>query len=129
MPWWDPRGTCEKNCSFVAGEGAGAFWTFAPAALAPPAWRPLAYGGAILFGLAAGGLRLSGGAHFFSDVMFSGVFTFLIVWLMHGLIYRWPRTRITDEQVEAAIERVALPGHVALVRLIARARGGGAPSK
>ena len=65
-----------------------------------------------LFGLAAGGLRLSGGAHFFSDVMFSGVFTFLIVWLMHGLIYRWPRTRITDEQVEAAIERVALPPHL-----------------
>lgn len=120
VPWWDPRGTCEKNCSFVAGEGAGAFWAFAPASLAPPAWRPLAYTGAILFGLAAGGLRLSGGAHFFSDVLFSGVFTFLIVWLMHGLIYRWPRTRITDEQVEAAIERVALPPHLALMRLIGR---------
>ena len=120
VPWWDPRGTCEKNCSFVAGEGAGAFWTFAPASLAPPAWRPLAYTGAILFGLAAGGLRLSGGAHFFSDVMFSGVFTFLIVWLMHGLIYRWPRTRITDAQVEAAIERVALPPHLALMRFIGR---------
>ena len=52
--------------------------------------------GAIAFGLAAGGLRISGGAHFFSDVMFSGVFTFLIIWLMHGLIYRWPRTRTTD---------------------------------
>ena len=23
VPWWDPRGTCDKNCSFVAGEGAG----------------------------------------------------------------------------------------------------------
>lgn len=120
MAWWDPRGACPKNCSFVAGEGAGAFWAFAPAALAPPAWRPLAYAGAIAFGLAAGGLRLMGGAHFFSDVMFSGVFTFLIVWLMHGLIYRWPRTRITDEQVEGAIERIALPPHLALMRLIGR---------
>jgi lipid A 4'-phosphatase len=124
VPWWDPRGTCEKNCSFVAGEGAGGFWTLAPAALAPPAWRPLAYGAALLFGAAAGGLRLSGGAHFFSDVAFSGVFTFLIIWLMHGLIYRW-RTRITDEQVEAAIERVALPPHLALVRTIERLRGVG----
>jgi membrane-associated PAP2 superfamily phosphatase len=124
VPWWDPRGTCEKNCSFVAGEGAGGFWTLAPAALAPPAWRPLAYGAALLFGAAAGGLRLSGGAHFFSDVAFSGVFTFLIIWLMHGLIYRW-RTRITDEQVEAAIERVALPPHLALVRTIERLRGRG----
>src|SRR5436305_6491343 len=79
-PWWDPRGTCEKNCSFVAGEGAGGFWTLAPAALAPLPVRPLAYAAALAFGAAAGLLRLSSGAHFFSDVAFSGVFTFLIVW-------------------------------------------------
>ena len=106
VPWWDPRGSCDKNCSFVAGEGAGGFWTLAPAALAPPAWRPIAYGAALVFGAAAGTLRLSGGAHFFSDVAFSGVFTFLIVWAVHGLIYRWPRTRMTDEQIERPIERI-----------------------
>ena len=104
--WWDPRGACDKNCSFVAGEGAGGFWTLAPAALAPPAWRPVAYGAALLFGAAAGGLRLSGGAHFFSDVAFSGVFTFLIIWAVHGFIYRWPATRLTDEQIERLIERL-----------------------
>ena len=27
MPWWDPRGTCTRNCSFFSGEGATAFWT------------------------------------------------------------------------------------------------------
>lgn len=43
VPWWDPRGDCARNCSFFSGEGATAFWTLAPAALAPPAWRPLAY--------------------------------------------------------------------------------------
>lgn len=106
VAWWDPRGTCDKNCSFVAGEGSGGFWALAPAALAPPAWRPIAYGAALLFGTAAGGLRLIGGAHFFSDVVFSGVFTFLIIWAVHGLIYRW-RTRLTDEQIERAIERIA----------------------
>jgi lipid A 4'-phosphatase len=106
VPWWDPRGACDKNCSFVAGEGAGGFWTLAPAALSPPAWRALAYGAALLFGALAGGLRLSGGAHFFTDVVFSGVFTFLIVWIVHGLIYRW-RTRLTDAQVECWIETIA----------------------
>lgn len=121
--WWDPRGACDKNCSFVAGEGAGGFWTLAPAVLAPPAWRPLAYGAALLFGAAAGALRVSAGAHFFSDVVFSGVFTFLIIWIVHGLIYRWPATRLTDEQVERAIERIALPGYEAIERLIARMRG------
>src|SRR3954468_18507320 len=40
VPWWDPRGRCGRNCSFFSGEGATAFWTYAPAALAPPAWRP-----------------------------------------------------------------------------------------
>jgi membrane-associated PAP2 superfamily phosphatase len=116
VAWWDPRGTCDKNCSFVAGEGAGGFWTIAPAALAPPAWRAAAYAAALLFGAAAGLLRLIGGAHFFSDVVFSGVLTFLIVWAVHGLIYRW-RTRLTDEQVERAIERIAP------AQLITRLRG------
>jgi lipid A 4'-phosphatase len=118
VPWWDPRGTCETNCSFVAGEGSGGFWTFAPAALAPPAWRPLAFAAAFLFGAAAGGLRLFAGAHFFSDVAFSGVFTFLIVWLVYALIYRWPATRITDEQVERAIEKMVLPVQDRVLRLI-----------
>ena len=121
VPWWDPRGSCDKNCSFVAGEGAGGFWTLAPAALAPPAWRAIAYGAAFLFGSAAGLLRLSGGAHFFTDVVFSGVFTFLIVWIVRGLIYRW-RTRLTDEQVERTIERIALPGREIIDWIVARIR-------
>jgi lipid A 4'-phosphatase len=103
-PWWDPRGDCPKNCSFVAGEPSGAFWTLAPAALTPPPWRALAYGGALAFGAAMGLLRMAAGAHFFSDVVFAGVFTFLVIWLTHGFLYRWPRTRITDEAVERALE-------------------------
>src|SRR5437773_5315084 len=23
VPWWDPRGSCPKNCSFIAGDPAG----------------------------------------------------------------------------------------------------------
>jgi lipid A 4'-phosphatase len=53
MPWWDPRGDCPKNCSFVAGDASGAFWTVAPAALAPPAWRPAAYAAAVAFGISS----------------------------------------------------------------------------
>src|SRR6202049_1557167 len=46
VPWWDPRGACGHNCSFVAGEASGAFWTLAPAALAPGPLRLLAYAAA-----------------------------------------------------------------------------------
>jgi lipid A 4'-phosphatase len=105
--WWDPRGDCPKNCSFVAGEPSGAFWTLAPAALLPPPWRALAYCGALAFGTAVGILRMAAGAHFLSDVVFAGVFMFLVIWLIHGWLYRWPQTRITDEAVERALERGA----------------------
>lgn len=103
--WWDPRGDCPRNCSFVAGDPSGAFWTIAPAAVAPPAVRMLAVGAAIAFGAGVGLLRMAAGAHFFSDAVFAGVFTFLVIWLAHGAIYRW-RPRVTDEAIERAIERL-----------------------
>jgi lipid A 4'-phosphatase len=105
-PWWDPRGDCPKNCAFVAGEPSGAFWTLAPAAVAPPQWRALAYGAALAFGAAVGFQRMAAGAHFFTDVVFAGVFTFLVIWLTHGLLYRWRATRISDAAVERALERL-----------------------
>ncbi len=105
MAWWDPRGDCPNNCSFVSGDVSGAFWTVAPAVLAPPQWRALAYGAALALGTGMAIIRMLAGAHFFSDVVFAGVFTFLIIWIAHGLIYRWPRTRFSDEAVEHGLER------------------------
>ena len=118
--WWDWRGGCPKNCSFVGGEASGAFWTLAPAAVAPPAWRAAAYGAALVFGAVVGGLRLAFGAHFFSDIVFAGVIMFLIIWTAHGLLYRWRATRTSDEAVEHAIERVAMPPYNAVQVLLSR---------
>jgi lipid A 4'-phosphatase len=109
VAWWDPRGDCPANCAFVSGDVAGAFWTIAPAALAPPQWRTLAYGGALALGAGMAAIRVMAGGHFPSDVVFAGVFTFLIIWITYALIYRGPRTRLSDDDVERAIERVALP--------------------
>lgn len=119
-PWWKPGGECPRNCSFFSGEAATAFWTYAPASLAPPAWRPLAYLGATLFGLATGGLRVAFGGHFVSDVLVAGLVTFLLIWLVHGLMYRWPSTRTSDEQVEAALTRLAWPGYSFIRRLLGK---------
>jgi len=99
-PWWDPRGSCQSNCSFVAGEPSGAFWTLAPAALAPLQWRPLAFGAALVFGAAVGLLRMGTGSHFFSDIVFAGVLMFLVIWTLYTLIYRWRPTRLTDKVIE-----------------------------
>ena len=54
QPWWRPGGTCKRNCSFVSGEASLAFWTVAPASLAPAQMRPIALGAAVVFGTAVG---------------------------------------------------------------------------
>jgi membrane-associated phospholipid phosphatase len=111
VAWWDPRGDCPSNCSFVSGDVAGAMWTIAPAALAPPHWRALAYAAALALGTGMGTIRVMAGAHFPSDVIFAGIFTFLIIWITYAVIYRWRRTRFSDEDVERALKRVAMPGY------------------
>ena len=69
--------------------------------------------------------RVMAGGHFVSDVVFAGVFTFLIIWLVYALIYRWPRTRLSDERIEHAIERIAMPGYSALCSLFGKKKKGG----
>jgi lipid A 4'-phosphatase len=109
VAWWDPRGQCGWNCSFFSGEGSAGFWTIAPAALTPPAWRPFAYAAATLFGLLTSVLRMAFGGHFFTDVAAAGLVTFLVIWLGYGFIYRWPRTRLSDEAIDTALTRFAWP--------------------
>src|SRR6202171_3115898 len=111
VPWWDPRGSCSRNCSFFSGEGATAFWTYAPAALTPPAWRPLAYVAATLFGVMTSVLRMAFGGHFFTDVAAAGLVTFLVIWLAYGYIYRWRQTRLSDESIDAVLTRLAWPAY------------------
>jgi membrane-associated phospholipid phosphatase len=102
-PWWDPRGTNPHNGSFFSGEAATAFWTYAPAALAPPPLRPVAFLAATLFGVATGILRMAFGAHYASDVIAAGFAAFLVTWLMHGWIYRWKKTRLNDERIDRTL--------------------------
>jgi lipid A 4'-phosphatase len=116
VPWWDPRGACGRNCSFFSGEGATAFWTYAPAALTPPAWRPLAYAAATLFGVVTSVLRMAFGGHFFTDVAAAGLVTFLVIWLAYGYVYRWRATRLSDVDIDAALTRLAWPGYRQLQR-------------
>ena len=123
VPYWDPRGECGRNCSFFSGEGATAFWTYAPAVLTPPAWRPLAYAAATLFGITTSVLRMAFGGHFFTDVAAAGLVSFLVIWLAYAWIYRWPPTRLSDAAIDAALARLGGPGY----RLWQRWRGRAAP--
>ena len=118
-PWWDLRGTCDSNCSFVSGEVSGAVWLAAPAMVLAPPWSYVALAGVAVYGAGFAFIRLLAGGHFLSDVIFAGVFTGLVIWAVHGFLFRWPATRQNDRIVDRALERIG--------EAILRPFGGGAP--
>jgi membrane-associated PAP2 superfamily phosphatase len=89
VDWWDPRGSCGRNCSFVSGEAASAAWMFAPAMLVPPQWRGAAFAGAAIFTVVISLSRMAAGGHFFSDVLFAALLMMILILIMHRSIFRW----------------------------------------
>jgi membrane-associated PAP2 superfamily phosphatase len=107
VPWWNPDGGCPSNCSFVSGEVSIAAWLFAPAVLLPPPWRMAAMAAAGIFTFAVGVVRMAFGGHFFTDVAFGALMTLLVIWLTHGLIFRWRHTRLDERVVDRRLSRFA----------------------
>ncbi|HKJ61698.1 MAG TPA: phosphatase PAP2 family protein [Hyphomicrobiales bacterium] len=70
---------CESNCSFISGEASNYFMIgFALVYLATGVMRRRLFLIAIAAGSFAGLIRIGGGGHFLSDVVFSGVFMALV---------------------------------------------------
>lgn len=87
VDWWNPGGSCSRNCSFVSGEAAAAAWMFAPAMLAPPQWRVAAYTGAAIFTAVISFVRMAAGGHFMTDVLFAVLFTLIMILALHRAIF------------------------------------------
>jgi lipid A 4'-phosphatase len=117
VPWWQPGGDCPHNSSFVSGEASQAFWTVAPAVLAPPQLRTFALAGAAVFGASVSALRVAFGRHFVSDVIFSGISTVAIIMALYRLLLH--PFRRNDAKLERGIERVAVRLHQATAGLLA----------
>ena len=88
VPWWDPRGTCKRSCSFFSGEVSAAAWTMAPAVLVPGIMGAVAIAASLAFTAAIAVVRLAQGGHFLSDTAFAALMTWLIVWLAYGICFR-----------------------------------------
>jgi lipid A 4'-phosphatase len=98
---------CEKNCSFVSGEAAIGFFGLTFMFVAQRRRRMIAMA-SIVLGSLVGIARMSVGAHFLSDVIFSGVFTFLVSYLLSLLFLRPMRKEVdnlvrTERELKAGI--------------------------
>jgi lipid A 4'-phosphatase len=85
---------CEKNCSFVAGDAAMGFYLQIVAYVVARRFSgPLLMAG-MAAGLGAGLLRIAMGAHFFSDVIYAGVFMTLTIAGLHAAMFGSAQTLV-----------------------------------
>jgi len=78
---------CDGNCSFVSGDAAMGYFLLAFLFIARKRRLAIALS-AYAAGSAIGLVRIAQGAHFLSDVIFAGFFTFLVAWILYLLILR-----------------------------------------
>lgn len=93
-------GECPTNCSFVCGDAAAmfAFWCFLP--FIRHRWK-MAYGTLVtLLGAFYGYIRMGQGGHFFSDVIFSALLSYLAIWLIHWYFYRYNPKWLQQDRLE-----------------------------
>lgn len=82
-PALQPSIQCPRNCSFVSGHAAAAFYPMAGF------WVTRRRGwlaGGTAFGLFVGFTRMAMGAHFLSDVLFAGLVVYFACWLCSFLL-------------------------------------------
>jgi lipid A 4'-phosphatase len=118
-PVWWISDQCDRNCSFVSGEAASAFWLVTIAFLVRKELSPAVAAITFVFAAAVSFTRIAVGAHFLSDVVIAWLITFCVILVAHRLIM---------EQLplafDRAVENAAGRSGEALRRLVA----GGASS-
>lgn len=93
-PALQPTDQCERNCSFVAGHPSVVFWLAALGfAVAARRRRNRIFAAAAALGLIAGFGRIVQGGHFLSDVIFSGLAVFAVVWVLATLVFKLDEER------------------------------------
>lgn len=103
-PVWWISDQCERNCSFVSGEAASAFWLIALVFLVRKERRPAVATFTLSFAAAVSLTRIAAGAHFLSDVLIAWLITLCVIIVVHRLVMkRLPPA--FDHATEAAIGR------------------------
>jgi lipid A 4'-phosphatase len=106
-PAWWISDQCGRNCSFVSGEAAAAFWLVTLVFVVPRAWRPLVAWVAMTLAMAVSFVRVAGGGHFLSDVIIAWLLTLIVIIAAQRLILQGLPPEF-DASVEAGIRRAGL---------------------
>jgi len=80
-PAFVTNGACKSNCSFVSGDASMGYYFLAFLFVARKRRWAIALA-AYTLGTAIGVIRIAQGAHFLSDVIFAGFFTYLVAWVL-----------------------------------------------
>ena len=80
-PWYQISKQCSLNCSFVSGDAAVGFSLIVFYFLIK---KEIYLWLALFFGLVIGTIRIMEGGHFFSDVIFSCLFVFLLNFFIYS---------------------------------------------
>ena len=83
---WTISDACHRNCSFVSGEGSGAFWLVALLLVTPLAWRKTVAGPVLIWIAAISLNRIAFGGHFLSDILIGWGVMFIVILLCRGII-------------------------------------------
>jgi len=100
QPVWKITDYCDRNCSFVSGEGAAGIWLVAMAFVVPPSWRKAVLAFVLPLCLILSVNRVAFGGHFLSDTMLSWGLTFLVVLSVYWLLYLKRPPLVTDRSLD-----------------------------
>jgi len=103
-PVWWLSDQCQRNCSFVSGEGASAFWLMAVVFLVPKEWKWPVGIVTLAFAAIVSLARIMAGGHFLSDVLIVWPLVLLVLLLCHRLFMRALPPGF-DDSVEGALAR------------------------
>ena len=93
-PALQPTDQCDRNCSFVAGHPSVVYWLAALGfAVAAGRRRNRVFVAAAALGLVAGLGRIVQGGHFLSDVIFSGLAVFAVIWVLAMYVFKLDERR------------------------------------
>lgn len=92
-PPLSPSRQCERNCSFVSGDGSFGFYLTAFGFVAAARRRRLVFWCAMAAGAAFGATRIAMGAHFLSDTLFAALLMLATNSLLHALMFGHRETR------------------------------------